>query len=43
MPGDINPKTPKVFSGARARFKIGTEVIGYAGGVSGEETIKSVA
>jgi hypothetical protein len=30
---------PQVFSGPRARFKIKGQTIGYAGGVSGEETI----
>jgi len=30
---------PQVFSGPRARFKIEGSTIGYAGGVSGEETI----
>lgn len=38
-----NPGVPQVFSGPRARFKIKGSTIGYAGGVSGEETIKSVA
>lgn len=35
--------TPQVFSGSRARFKVKGVTIGYAAGVSGEETIKSVA
>jgi hypothetical protein len=30
---------PQVFSGARARFKFAGVTVGYAGGVSGEETI----
>jgi hypothetical protein len=34
-----NTGVPQVFSGARARFKIGEVTVGYAGGVSGEETI----
>lgn len=40
MPGTDNPNTPQVFSGARARFKLDQVPIGYAGGVSGEETIQ---
>jgi hypothetical protein len=28
-----------VFSGARARFKVGNNIIGFAGGVSGSESI----
>jgi len=39
MPELSNPGSPKVFSGARARFKLQGMTIGYAGGVSGEETI----
>lgn len=31
--------SPQVFSGARARFKIKDQIMGYAGGVSGEESI----
>jgi hypothetical protein len=30
---------PQVFSGARARFKVSGVTVGYAAGVSGEETI----
>lgn len=43
MPDVSNVGVPQVFSGARARFKISGVTVGYAGGVSGEETIKSVA
>lgn len=43
MPEVSNPGVPQTFSGARARFRLGETTIGYAGGVSGEETIKSVA
>lgn len=32
-------KAPQVFSGARARFKFNDVTVGYAAGVSGEETI----
>lgn len=35
-----NTGVPEVFSGARARFNLGGQQIGYAGGVSGEETIQ---
>ena len=30
---------PQVFSGTRARFKFAGATVGYAAGVSGEETI----
>ena len=30
---------PQVFSGARARFKFDKVPVGYASGVSGEETV----
>lgn len=30
---------PQVFSGARARFRVKDVIVGYAAGVSGEETI----
>ena len=44
MPNEpSNVGVPKTFSGARARFKIDGNPIAYAGGVSGDETIKSVA
>jgi hypothetical protein len=43
MPENPNVGVPQVFSGPRARFKIAGATIGYAGGVSGEETIKLVA
>jgi len=38
---DITPNVgkPQVFSGPRALFKIGANPVGYAGNVSGEETI----
>lgn len=39
MPEVSNPGVPQVFSGPRARFKLDGQTIGYAGGVSGEETI----
>jgi len=39
MPQVSNTGVPQVFSGARARFKIESITVGYAGGVSGEETI----
>lgn len=39
MPDVSNVGVPQVFSGARARFKISGVTVGYAGGVSGEETI----
>ena len=39
MPPASNPGVPKVFSGPRARFSVKDVTIGYAGGVSGEETI----
>jgi hypothetical protein len=39
MPDVSNVGVPQVFSGARARFKINSVTVGYAGGVSGEETI----
>ena len=34
---------PEVFSGARARFRFSGVTVGYAAGVSGEETIELVA
>ena len=34
-----NTGSPTIFSGPRARFSVGGQVMGYAGGVSGEETI----
>lgn len=40
MPDVSNVGKPQVFSGARARFKIDGATVGYAGGVSGEETIE---
>jgi hypothetical protein len=39
MPDVANTAVPQVFSGARARFLYNNTVVGYAGGVSGEETI----
>lgn len=36
-------KSPQVFSGPRALFRIGNTPVGYASSVSGEETIESVA
>lgn len=39
MPDTSNPGVPQVFSGPRARFKVNGNVVAYAGGVSGEETI----
>jgi hypothetical protein len=39
MPDVSNTGVPQVFSGARARFKINNVTVGYAGGVSGEESI----
>jgi len=41
MASDIAPNVnkPQVFSGPRALFKIGSSPVGYAGNVSGEETI----
>jgi len=39
VPDVSNVGVPQVFSGPRARFKIANKVVGYAGGVSGEETI----
>ncbi len=38
-PDQSNVGTPQVFSGPRALFKIGKDPVGYAGNVSGEETI----
>lgn len=35
-----NTKIPQVFSGPRGVFRIGDNPVGYAGNVSGEETIK---
>lgn len=32
--------TTRTFAGARARFKINGQKVAYAGGVSGEESIK---
>jgi hypothetical protein len=43
VPDVSNPGVPQVFSGPRARFKLDGVTVAYAGGVSGEETIKSVA
>lgn len=39
MPDVSNTGVPQVFSGPRARFKLEGKTIGYAGGVSGEESI----
>jgi hypothetical protein len=41
MPNDIIPNVgkPQVFTGPRALFKVGSTPVGYAGNVSGEETI----
>jgi hypothetical protein len=39
VPDVSNPGVPQVFSGPRARFKLEGKTIGYAGGVSGEESI----
>jgi hypothetical protein len=39
VPDVSNVGVPQVFSGPRARFKIQGQTVGYAGGVSGEETI----
>jgi len=39
VPDVSNTGVPQVFSGPRARFKLDGKTVGYAGGVSGEETI----
>ena len=43
MPQVANTGVPQVFSGPRARFRLAGVTVAYAGGVSGEETIRSVA